>query len=239
MNVITSLEQMLAKLIMYLPNVVAALVILAIGGLIASALGRLTRRLVDKTGANERLARHGLAQPGSHGASTLAGAVVFWALFIMVLGAAADALQIALVTRTVERLVAYVPRFIVAGLMLTIGVSLANWLKRLIVQRSSEVSGSSPRLMGTAAQVAVIVLTSFMAARELDIGASILNTAFILVVGAFAVAFAIAFGLGSRDVAGRVARDWYERSGRLRENASSRGYGAVVPRPSAPSAPHS
>jgi hypothetical protein len=242
MNVIQSLEAMLSRFISYIPNVVGALVILAVGYLIAAGLGRLTTRLLARAHVDERLARHDMLRPGSHAISNGTGTVIFWALFLVALGAAADTLQVAVVSNVIGRLVGYVPRFVVAAVMVAVGVALGSWVKAMVVRSSTS---SSARLGGTAVKIGIIVLTSFMAARELEIGASILNMAFLAVIGAASVAFAIAFGLGGREIAGRVARDWYERTGRTKDALGSGAANVTTTtstplgyRPSAPSVPH-
>ena len=55
------------------------------------------------------------------------------------------------------------------------------------------------------------MLSVFMALQELDIGTELVSTAFALLFGAVAFGLALAFGLGNRDLAGRITREWYER----------------------------
>jgi hypothetical protein len=57
----------------------------------------------------------------------------------------------------------------------------------------------------------VIVLAIFMALQELGIATEIVTTAFAIVFGALALAFALSFGLGNRELAGQITREWYER----------------------------
>jgi hypothetical protein len=60
-------------------------------------------------------------------------------------------------------------------------------------------------------RVAILAVGAFMALRELQIAPEIVNLAFTLTLGAIALATALAFGLGGRDVAGRIAQSLYER----------------------------
>jgi hypothetical protein len=57
----------------------------------------------------------------------------------------------------------------------------------------------------------VIVLAVFMALQELGIATDIVTTAFAILFGAVALALALSFGLGNRDLAGEITRQWYER----------------------------
>jgi hypothetical protein len=56
----------------------------------------------------------------------------------------------------------------------------------------------------------VVVLATFMALQQLGIASDIVTTAFAIVFGAVALAFALSFGLGNRELAGEVTREWYE-----------------------------
>ncbi len=222
---IPAVEALVARFVGYIPNLVAASFILAIGYLIASGLSRVAAKLVESSRLDERLEGE---RAGAKTVTRVTHAVVFWGLFLIALGAAADALQIAVITRVISTLVAYLPQFVIAAVMIAVGVAIGSWVKRLVLRRGATASSE---LAGSAAKIGIIVLATFMAATELGIGASIVTTAFILVLGAAAIAFALAFGLGARDTANRVAKDWYERAQRLSKEPRAPGYA----RPSAPS----
>ena len=60
-------------------------------------------------------------------------------------------------------------------------------------------------------RLGVVMLSVFMALQELGIGTEIVTTAFAILFGAVAFGLALAFGLGNRELAGKVTREWYER----------------------------
>ena len=66
-------------------------------------------------------------------------------------------------------------------------------------------------LLGRLVRGALFLFAGFMALHELGIATAIVTTAFVIVLGAIAVAGALSFGLGNRELAGRITRDWYER----------------------------
>ena len=68
----------------------------------------------------------------------------------------------------------------------------------------------------------VILLAIFMALQELGIATDIVTTAFAILFGAIALAMALSFGLGNRDLAGQITREWYERYRLEREQAEAR-----------------
>ena len=73
---------------------------------------------------------------------------------------------------------------------------------------------------------AVFALAAFMALQELRIATQIVTIAFTVGLSAMAVAAAIAFGWGNRELAGRITRDWYERRGDGYRAAGGAGYRA-------------
>lgn len=78
-----------------------------------------------------------------------------------------------------------------------------------LAARAIRTSGAANAgLLATAARVAIFVLTGAMALRQIGLANEIVNLAFGLLVGAIAVALAIAFGLGSREIAGRQVEEW-------------------------------
>jgi hypothetical protein len=87
-----------------------------------------------------------------------------------------------------------------------LGVYLANWANQAIVSGGMV----NAKLLATAARIAILVLSAAMALREMGIANDIINLAFGLLLGAVAVAVALAFGLGGREAAGQQLAQWSE-----------------------------
>jgi hypothetical protein len=83
-------------------------------------------------------------------------------------------------------------------------------MKDLVLASAGDLDGSLT--LARSAKGAVILLATFMALEQLDIAQDILLVFFVAVVGAAALAAGIAFGVGGREVAGEIVRDWYSRS---------------------------
>jgi hypothetical protein len=86
---------------------------------------------------------------------------------------------------------------------------------------------SNAPLLGRLVEVAVIIFAVVIAINQVGIAANLVNILFIGVVGALSLAFGLAFGLGGRDVAGRLTEQWYSQSqdaaGRIATASSSAG----------------
>jgi hypothetical protein len=210
MRVSSMLADAFGRAIAFLPNVIAAVIILAVGLLVAKVLETVTRRGFAALGLHRRPAARRLIGREATLARvpSAAGRIVYWALALVTVGVAVDALHLAWLSAGVGRVLAYVPSMLAAGAIGVAGYLVGNFLYREV---SSRESGSilSARLM----RGAVFALAAFMALQELRIATSIVTIAFAVGLSAMAVAGALAFGLGNRELAGRVTRDWYERRG--------------------------
>ncbi|NEN97785.1 MAG: mechanosensitive ion channel [Moorea sp. SIO3I7] len=138
--------------------------------------------------------------------SELAGLLVLIGIMIAGIVAATDVLQIPALTDIVGG-VGFIGARVLSGLVvLAIGLFLANFAFNLI-------TGSGARQSNILAQVARIAIIAFSLAlglQQMGIAPDIVNLAFGLLLGAIAVAIALAFGLGGRDVAGEQVREWLD-----------------------------
>jgi small-conductance mechanosensitive channel len=215
------LSSALASVVAFLPNLLAALVILVVGLLLASLLGRGTRRLlagldlgnrraVRQVVENERTLKH---------LPWVTGRIVYWAVALVTVGLAIDALRLTWLSAGVGRVLGYLPNVLAAGAILLGAYVLGNVLYRKFTQPHEEGGSQQPvrRFWPGVLRGGIYVIASFMALQELGIATTIVTSAFIIGLAAIAVAGAVAFGLGNRDLAGQMMRDWYERRSRARE----------------------
>jgi hypothetical protein len=97
---------------------------------------------------------------------------------------------------------------------------LGGFVGGLIATSAGAVHGGTA--LARIGRAAVIVLAVFMALQVLGIATDIVTTAFAILFGAIALAMALAFGLGNRDLAGQVTREWYEQYRLERDEAAAR-----------------
>ncbi|BAW95267.1 hypothetical protein NIES970_01690 [[Synechococcus] sp. NIES-970] len=119
---------------------------------------------------------------------------------------AVDVLQIEALTTVVEIVLAIAGQVLVALLIFALGLYFSN-----ISYRALAASGSrQSKILGQAARVIILVLVGAMALEQMGIATNIVNLAFGLLVGGIAVAIAIAFGLGGKEIAGEQVRNWLD-----------------------------
>jgi hypothetical protein len=90
-----------------------------------------------------------------------------------------------------------------------VGIVLGRFTGGLIMASAGAVQGAPT--LARVGRLGVVMLSVFMALQELGIGTELVSTAFAILFGAVAFGLALAFGLGNRDLAGQITREWYER----------------------------
>lgn len=202
-------------LVAFVPRLIAGLVILALGYLIAKLLARATRSLAARFGFDRVVGRLGLIDRRGDptiGSRWLGGAV-FALVLLVTLVQAARALDLTFVAEGLGAILSYVPHALAAAFIFGVALYVGNWARdRLQGVKLGETGGYSQfRMLPSIVRGLILGAGGFMALRELQIAPEIVNAAFILTLGAIAVATAIAFGLGGRDVAREISQSWYAR----------------------------
>lgn len=200
------------------PQLLAALGILLAGFAIAKMVERGTDGALRRIGFNRLMSDGGVTEALQRAGTSLEPSVVmaklaFWTVMVLVILLSANALGLAVVSSLFAELLAYIPNVIAAVIVLVLGIVLGEFVRDLVLASAGGVSGGAT--LARAAKGAIIVLTIFMALEQIGIAQDIVMVAFIAIFGAAALAAGIAFGLGGREVAAEIARDWFERAKRM------------------------
>jgi hypothetical protein len=163
---------------------------------------------------NEMLARggvmHAVERSGSHvNPSRVVANLLFWFVMFSVLLVAANALGLESLANVFSELVSYIPSVIAAIVIVVVGIVLGGFVGGLIMASAGALHGGTT--LARVGRGGVIVLAVFMSLQQLGIATDIVTTAFAILFGAVALAMALAFGLGNRELAGEVTREWYLR----------------------------
>ncbi len=208
------LQDSVAQLGTLVPNLLAALVILFAGYLLAKLIQRGVQRVLLRLRLNEALARGGVTpaveRSGAHvNPARILANLAFWCVMFAVLLVAANALGLKSLADVFAELVGYVPSVIAAVVIVIAGILLGGFVEGLIRASAGTIHGGPT--LARAARVGVVVIAVFMALQELGVATEIVTTAFAILFGAVALALALSFGLGNRELAGEVTREWYGR----------------------------
>jgi small-conductance mechanosensitive channel len=207
---IESLREGLDAFFGFLPQLIGAIVILIVGYVVAKILQAVVARVLKAVGFDGWMEKGGIKQffdraQTRETPATVLGKLVFWLVFIIAITMAADALGIRQVSAVLGQLIAYIPSIIAAILILILAALLANFLSGIV----RGATGSD--LLASIARYAIIVYAAFAALTELGIAVQLTAPTFLIVLGAVALAAAIAFGWGGRDVAKDIIERYYDR----------------------------
>jgi hypothetical protein len=210
LNIGDSVERGFDVLFAWIPALIGALVILFIGYIVAKVIGNLIARVLGRAGLDRRL---GTGTTGdwvskaTRSPSRLLGRLAFWVIFLGAISLAATALGINALTAFVGAVYAYLPNVLAAFAIFLIAGAIATGIATL----ATRFMGDTPtgRVVATAAPILVMTIATFMILEQLRIAHDIVVTTYTLVLGAVALASALAFGLGGRDVAARMLEGAY------------------------------
>jgi hypothetical protein len=203
----------------FLPDLLLGLAILLVGYLVARLLAAIARPLMHRVGFDRLVDRLGIAERAriTEQGSRWVASVVFWVTMLVVVMSAASVWRLDAVAAGIQAVIMYLPHVLGAAVIFGAALFFGNWVRdRILVGAEPDVTSQRPLVAG-AIRAGILALGAFMALRELQIAPEIVTLAFSLTLGAIALAAALAFGLGSRDVAGRVTRRWYDE--KLRKGA--------------------
>jgi hypothetical protein len=215
-----SLQTGLDSFFGFVPNLIGFFVILLVGWIIAKVARTAINKVMDKVGVDRRLHSSPAGEyvervsPGAK-PSHLIGVVAYWFIFLFALSAAIGALKIAALTDFIAQVQAFLPNVIVAVLIFVIAAALAGGVAGVV----QKLMGDTPTGKVVTAVVPGLILAigTFMMLNQLKIAEEIVTITYAALLGMLALAGALAFGLGGRDVAGRMLNDAYDSGQRNKD----------------------
>lgn len=211
-----------------IPKIVAGLLILVAGFLVA----RLVRafafrlclairldRLSDRLGISAFLARGDTRYTVAETLATL----IYWIVFVFALGIMSQVLGLDGVSAFMGHVIGYIPRLAVALAIMVVGIVVGSFFGGAVQVTAANAAFPAARQLGRAVKYLIGFFALVMALEQLQIGTHFLATTLDIVVGAVALAFALAFGLGCQDLARDAVRGWLDRERSGQEKARKQG----------------
>lgn len=195
---------MLNEILAMLPKIAVAILLVLVGIVAAKWVKDIVVSLLEKLGLNSLFGKMGFKSGTGSAPSfaTLLGTIVQVVIILLFVVEALQLLELDFMVTLATGIFAYLPSVIAAIIILAVGFWLAKMAEQLVGSVMSHSSGT-PHMLRYVAKYAIIAFAFFMALDQLGIAASIINSAFILILGGLALAFGLAFGLGGRDHASR------------------------------------
>lgn len=203
------LQELFLQFRAFLPGLLAMLVILALGILLARLVKVVMLKFLIAVKFDSWCDRMGFTTLMRKGdlwskPSALAGVIVFWLLTIVTLMVGLSALKVAAIDQMVGQFFGYMPRIFSAAIILVIGYVLSGFVSRAVLITAANSGFHYAKLLAETVRTLLSVLILAMVMEQLQIAPSIVLAAFSIVFGGIVIALAIAFGVGGIDAAKRV-----------------------------------
>ncbi|MEA5626160.1 mechanosensitive ion channel [Nostoc sp. UHCC 0251] len=210
---------MLQQILNALPAIFTAIAILIVAYFVGRFIADLVTSILTNLGFNNIFSILGLTTPSrrivvttesttpeitSRTPSEIAGIVALVGIMLFATVAAVNILNIPALTALVSGIVIIFGRILAGLVIFAIGLFLANLAFNIITSSGERQA----QILGQVARIAIITLVSAMALQQIGVASDIVNLAFGLLLGAIAVAIALAFGLGGRDIAREQVQEW-------------------------------
>jgi len=204
-----ALRDLNTRLVAVLPSILAMLTLAAVGLVAAWVAALLLKRLARAVAFDQRAETWGLLSPITRAGlrrspSQLLSVTVFWAIFVLFLTLAVDALAIPGSGRVTDFVFAWVPRAVGAAVIFLVGWLVANFLGEGALIAAVNAGVPEARLLARAVRWGVLLFASATAVTHLGIGKEMVLVAFGITFGGLILALALAFGLGGRALARQI-----------------------------------
>ena len=207
--VLLALVDNINALLRFLPNLIGALIIFAIGWVVAGLVKRLFLKLLDilqlepfaeKVGISKALQRAGATMSPAE----LLGEVVKWSIVLVFLNPTVEILGLSQATVLINRVLTYIPNVIIAALILMFGVIFADLTGHFIRSTATALGTGAANTIEVITRYSIITFVSLAALSQLGIADRLITTLFTGFVAMLAIAGGLAFGLGGKDLAADV-----------------------------------
>ncbi|MDP3764139.1 MAG: hypothetical protein Q8Q95_00780 [bacterium] len=205
-TIVASLQNMWALILGFLPSLLVALVVVIIGWIVASAVGKVIWQVVAAIHVDQLFERLGFKKPLERAGLKLntgkfLGELVKWFLVLVFVMAATDILGLTEVTSFLQLVLSYIPNIIVAVLILLAGSAFANFLQKLVKASAETADLLHSGFVGSVAKWTILIFAMFAALDQLGVARTFIITLLQGFVAMLAIAGGLAFGLGGQNAA--------------------------------------
>jgi len=208
-----SLQEIWYGVASFVPNLIIALIIFAIGWVLAALIEKLVESLFKALKVDAALKSAGFEEVVKRSGHNLnsglfVGMLVKWFVVVVFLTAAFDVLGLDEVNEFLRQVVDYLPHVIVAVLILMVAIVVANAMQRLVIASAHAGHIRSAELLGRVTKWSIWIFALLTALITLGIAPALIQMILTAVFAGAALALGLAFGLGGKD----AAQKWIEKT---------------------------
>ncbi len=203
-SVVTILNRLWESTVNFMPNLVGALILLAIGWVVGTIVGRITREILRRLKVDEYITR---SRRPFFRVSDIFKVIVEWSIYLAFIQAAVGVLGIGPLESFFEGILAFIPGLIKAIITIIVGYAIANYVSSKI--KESKVSYSD--LLGSTLFFLIVYVSVALALPSIGIDPFIVNAILLVILGTVGIGLAIAIGLGLKDVVAKAAKKYFRK----------------------------
>ena len=213
---IESLKAMGIKILSVIPNILAAIILILIGWLLAKLAANIIlrifntkkfKKLESNLNSSDALNGHNIRiEPGK-----IISKFVYWVVILLFIITATDTLGWDAVSAEVGALIRYLPKLFSALLIFIIGIYLASIIRKLIHTTFASIGISGAKAISTLVFYVIVIILTVTALNQAGINTRIITNNITLILGTVLLSFALAFGLGARDILKNMLSSMYSK----------------------------
>jgi len=200
----------------FLPRLALAVVVVIAGWLLAKVAKFAVvkgLRAINFNVLTERAGMDGFLQQGGIRSDTtdILGLIIYWLVILAALIIGSNGLGLTQVTDLLRDVVLFLPKVVVALLILAFGAYFARFIANAVITYCKNIGLQDADLLARLAQYAIIAFVALIALDHLDVGGRIIHQSFLIILAGVVFALALAFGLGGRDWAASLLERWWPK----------------------------
>lgn len=219
-------NNLISQFIDFVPKLISAIVILAIGYAVAKIVASVVEKVLSKIGFDkigDKLNEISIVKQlkTEIKLSSIVAKVLYYFIMLVFITAATETLQVSAITSMVMMLVNFIPKLIAAAIMLQVGILIADAIKNAVVSLCKSFNVPSAKLIGNVAFFFFFIITVVSSLGQAGINTTLLESTFNLLIGGICLAFAVGYGFASRDILASILSSFYSKD-RFKEGQTIR-----------------
>jgi len=215
-TILVGIQNLWGEIAAFIPNLLAAIIVLVIGYALAKAAGKVFAAVLSKFYIDDAATKMGITDMLKKAniqseISTILGNIIFWLVMLTFLVSASESLGLERVSATIDGFVTYIPKVFGAVIVLFIGLFIAQFVRKMVQGTFESMDLDHAKSIASLAHGTLIVIAVTLAIGQLEIETGLLTSMISILLAAVGLAVAIALGLGTRELASEVVAGIYVR----------------------------
>jgi hypothetical protein len=198
-----------------IPKIILILILLLVGWLIGKLIKKLITKgltLIKLDEAMEKLELSPiLGQIGIKSAAKFIGAISYWMVMLVVLLTITEILNMAVLTTGVAAILAYIPQLLISLAIFLFGMFIANMIKNVVYNATNSIGLSGARVISNIIYYVLFIFIAITAINQTGVDTSIITSNVTMIFGAILLAFAVSYGIASRNIMSNMLSSFYKK----------------------------